>query len=192
MSPERKRIRLLYSSRPAKILNNGVEPSRPPWISRTYHFHRFQNGTTPSFQRSMSQLALIQSHLPPLVSAVIGATELDSAPIWTLLAACRHGLWFRLWKEHSASGRVESRPFMMSAYQGDIWAVCSFGTSSYSRNVHLFTADGTCAIEPLLKPGVTEAHAKPTDAGISALCVIRECAANVPSTGGLGSEFGKW
>ena len=52
-------------------------------------------------------------------------------------------------------------------------------------------ADGTCSIEPLLRPGEVAAYAKPADAGIAALTVIRKCVAGIPSTGGMTQEFGE-
>ena len=52
-------------------------------------------------------------------------------------------------------------------------------------------ADGACAIEPVLAPRATIAHAKPADAGMASLAVIRECAGGFPSTGGVARFFGE-
>lgn len=53
------------------------------------------------------------------------------------------------------------------------------------------SSDGTCAIEPRVRPGLMSARAKPTDAGLAALGIIRHCASDgVPPTGGFAYNFG--
>lgn len=55
-------------------------------------------------------------------------------------------------------------------------------------------ADGTCFIEPALLHRNTIAHVKPSDAGIAAAYVIRQCVGNPPARGGYteNGQVGMW
>lgn len=52
------------------------------------------------------------------------------------------------------------------------------------------SADGTCVVEPSIKPGVREARASREDIAVAAFVVVRNCAGGEPSEGGVAKDIG--